>query len=50
MSAEQAALWTRKARTAVQQSPESSNQPRYELWRLRLQECLTPSQTEKVLL
>jgi hypothetical protein len=49
MSAEQAALWTRKARTAVQHSPESSTRPRYELWRLRMQECLTPSQTEKVL-
>ena len=49
MSAEQAALWTRKARTAVQHSPESSIRPRYELWRLRMQECLTPSQTEKVL-
>jgi len=49
MSAEQAALWTRKARTAVQRSPESSTRPRYELWRLRMQECLTPSQTEKVL-
>jgi hypothetical protein len=50
MSAEQAALWTRKARTAVQQSPETSDQPRYELWRLQLQKCLTPSQTEEVLL
>jgi hypothetical protein len=49
MSAEQAALWTRKARTAVQHSPESSTRPFYELWRLRMQECLTPSQTEKVL-
>jgi len=49
MSAEQAALWTRKARTAVKNSPESSTRPRYELWRLRMQECLTPSQTEKVL-
>ena len=50
MSAEQAALWTRKARKAVQHSPETSDQPRYELWRLQLQECLTPSQTEEVLL